>query len=456
MGGGISRNVLNAIATVTNRIQSDSSATSDQVTSCVTNFRFDRCVVGGDLNATDVCNIYVTSQQVINKITNDNLKNFVAQNLLQEAQSTVGALGVGYAEASNITNTMVNSTNSIVNSVSIQSSQNFRRVTDFRCVDSVIRGNLNFGVTTDVNFLSSQVLQLRETNEIASNISQTVEQRATATVGGIAGFLIALAILIVAVGWVLFRPLQLALGSRMFIVILIVVTILGLLLAAYFLQWPPLFNPPTYCVPIIGALGSCSGDIECVDVQMRTIKTETPPTRYAFDIIGSGDTSLGQSSANFTPGLLQMAISRAGGWNKAAYDDFRQNSAFEGLPNPLVESFGVYKTNVTEWRPYLQIDRQAGHARYVLANYLGIDTSVRIFEYEECSGDTCYTFVPGIVPQNVSLRVMTGGTLTGSFGVCNTASNRFQGALRIIGLVFGGIVLLSILLFILFYRRPSA
>lgn len=456
MGGGISRNVLNAITDVTNTIQSNTTANTQQFASCISKFNVDGCVIGKDLNFNDVCNIGATSYQIVEKITNDNLKSFVAQDLLQKAQSEVGSLGLGYAEASNLTNAMVNSTNSISNTVQVQSNQNAQRITQFECTGSVIRGNLNFGVQTDVNFLSTQILKLKETNDIASNISQTVTQEASATVGGIAGFLIALAVLIVAVGWVLFRPLQLALGSRIFIITLIVVIILGLLLAAFFLEWPPFFNAPTFCVPITGAPGSCNGNTECVDVQIRTITTETPPTRYAFDIIGSGDTSIGQSSANFTPGMLQMAISRAGGWNEVAFNFFKNDPRFEGIPNPLVLNQGVYRTNINAWQTYLNDAEQAGRARFVLANYLDIDTSVRIFEYEECRGDICYTFKPAVVPQNLRSKVTTGGTITGSFGVCNTPSQRFQNALRIIGLVLGGVVLVGIILFIMFYRRSSS
>lgn len=463
MGIGISQNIANAVTEVTNSIQSSSSADSNQVGSCVQSFSLNRCVIEGDLNVNATCDITATSQNIINKISTANLSNNISQDLLQTATSTVQALGLGLADATNVANAFIKNTNAIINTVSAQSYQNASNTTIFECRDSVINGSATLGVNTDVNFLSTQVLNLKETDQIVSSISQQVSQTASASVGGLIGLIFAIAVLLVAVGWVLFRPLQLATGSRVLMVFIVILLLFGILGAMYYFKLPPLFNPPTYCLPIPTALGGCSGETDCVDVKTRTIKLKTPPLRYSYDIIGQGDTSIGQSASNYTPGLLQMDIARRGGWNEVAYNYFASSFVPQGLPNPLVKSGLTYKTNVTEWQTFINNNDNAARARYLLCRDLGIDTYAYIYDNEPCfingrevfpPDETCYRFIPDVPPpgNSVASKVTSGGTLTGSIGVCNTPSHQIQSVSKIIGVV-GGLLLLGVILFVLFYRR---
>lgn len=467
MGIGISQNIANAVTDVTNRIQSSSSADSTQLTSCTTLFEINRCKIEGDLNFKGICDVSATSQNVINKITTANLSNNISQDLLQTATSTVQALGLGIADATNVANAFIRNTNSIINTVSAQSYQNASSTTIFQCRDSPINGSLNFGVNTDVNFLSSQVLNLKETDQIVSSISQQVSQTASASVGGLLSLIFAIAVLLVAVGWVLFRPLQLAMGNRVLMIFIVLLLLMGIFFAMYYFKLPPFFNPPTYCLPIPTALGGCSGEVDCVDVQTRTIKLKTPPLRYSYDIIGQGDTSIGQSASNYTPGLLQMDIARRGGWNEVAYNYFASSLVPQGVPNPLVKSGLTYKTNVTEWQAFITNNNNAARARYLLCRDLGIDTYAYIYDNEPCfingreifpPNETCYRFIPDVPPpgNSVASKVTSGGSLTGDIGVCNTPSHQLQSLGKIIGAILGGLLLLGVILFIIFYRKHSS
>src|SRR5687768_11641165 len=118
MGGSFSSNVANAVAEVTNEIQTEVSTNIQQGQGCADMVHIGQnCKVGGNFTWTDICRMYATATQVVTQVSNNNLKSSVAQKLLQKATSTVGAAGIGFASANNTTNVFVNSTNSIVNSM---------------------------------------------------------------------------------------------------------------------------------------------------------------------------------------------------------------------------------------------------------------------------------------------------------------------------------------------------
>ena len=475
MGAAQSSNVVNAISNVTNEIQNETAASATNIVNCVNNYTVTRCRITGPLNAQATCNIGITSNQIAAAIQNNNLNNTIAQTLLQEATSTVGSLGLGYASATNTANAFANSTTAIVNSVSTSVSNNVNQITNFVCRDSELN-TANIGTTTDVNFLTNQVLQNEATNRVINNISQDITQRATATVEGLVGFLIALAILIVAIGWVLFRPLQLALSSRIFIIFLIVAVVVGYLILAYFLRIPP-FSDPQYCVTVPASIGTCAPGVPCADPQQRDVSLSNPPLRYAFPIIGTGDTSIpGGGTASFTPGLLQMAIARAGGWNAAAFNVFEGLRGTQGnpfntynIPNPLLNLNGNYVTNnyptndpntANVWQNFINNRQNAANARFTLAEYLNIDTYMRIDPIEPCTvppNAQCYQYTPGQSTAGYNFQgAITGqGTISGSFGICQSALYRFNQAVRLWGLIILGVLLLLLFAFILFYKRPG-
>ena len=449
MGASVSSNVVNAVSKVASQVQTDTTASSSQTASCVSKIKLNRCVVKGNLDVNSSCNVMETSNNILTQIAQNNLNSSISQKLAQEAASTVGTLGIGFADANNTANVFASSYDSIVNSVSSSALQNANSIFDFECRNGTIYGDVKLGVSSDQNFLSDQILKNDAVNKVVQNISQDVSQKATATVSGIAGFIIALAILLAAIGWVLFKPLEIAMSNKFLIITIIILAIVGIAVLMFLYSLPPFFNKPTTCISAQAIVGGCSGDSQCVSPSTQTIRILKPPMRYAFNIIGQGDTTVDPGNS-FVPGMLQMAIAYRGGWTQNTYNHFASDPKFAGLPNPLLQQGATYITNVEKWQPYINDDHNAANARFILATDLQMDTYSRMFDYEKCSVNgqvysdtTCYKFVPDVMPPDLQLAVANGGTITGQFGSCNTPNYRLQKYFRI-----GGISLLVILLIV--------
>jgi hypothetical protein len=451
MGASVSSNVVNAVSNVTSDVQNLTKAQTTQIGSCIRTYNLDECVIKGNLDINDSCNIVATSNNIVTAIQHNNLNNVISQKLAQEAAATVGTLGLGFADANNTANAFVNSTGEIANSVYSSANQNAQDIMTFNCRGgTVIDGNVIFNVNSDQNFLSDQVLQNKATNQIIQNISQDVTQKATATVAGISGFIIALAIILVAIGWILFKPLEIAMSNRVLAIFIVILIIMGIILIMYLYQLPPFFKPATTCIATRAAIGGCTGDTQCVAAENRTIRIPNPPIRYAYNIIGQGDSTVDPTNS-YVAGLLQLSIAKNGGWTVDAYNHFQSYLVPLGVPNPLImKNDGTYMTNVQAWQQYINDDKNAANARFVLSTDLQIDTYARIFDYEKCSinGQTysdnnCYKFVPDTTLPNLQSGTNSAGSITGKFGYCDTRLYHIQKFITI-----GGITLLVILIIV--------
>lgn len=465
MGAAVSNNVSNAIATVVNEIQNEASASANQGQECKFLFDNDNCTFFQGLEINNVCNAYATSKQVVQSRNESNLNSDIAQKLQQRAQSTVGSMGIGYAEANNVANNFINSSNSIVNVTTASANQIQNTIFAWHCRGGKFFGPVQIGVEVSGDFLSDQVVKQQETSTIVSNIVQDISQTATAEVQGLAGFLLALAVLIVAIGWVIFRPLQLALNNRILMIFLIVMVIVILGVAGYIFKWPPFFNEPTVCVAKSN-IQSCSAGVDCVDVETRTIDMTQPPLRYSLGIVGGGDVTLGESPRDFTPGLLQMAISKNKGWTESAFIYFRDSPIYKKIPhNPLILSGNnTYITNRAFISYVNSSPENALLARYVLARDLNIDTFMYIYDTELCyvnnvevaaGSPGTYKYVPNNIPPSLANPVVGGGTMTGMFGYCDSPTYKIQKVMRTGGWIGLGILIMAIIAFIFFYSRRT-
>jgi energy-coupling factor transporter transmembrane protein EcfT len=470
--GAVSSNIVNAVESVTNSIQSTSSATTNEIATCTANINLNQCDFKEKAIINDVCTVTQTSNNIVNAIRNDNLNNTLSQKLAQEAASTVGALGLGFAEATNTANVFANSTNAIANSVTTTANQSANSNFNFNCFGGNFEGGLELNIQNKDDFLSTQVLKDQEVNNVINNISQDITQKATATVAGLTGLIIALAILIGVIGWVLFRPLEVAFRSQVFVLILFILIIIAIVITMYYFNAPPFFNPPITCIPIQSSIGKCASNIECVLPQKATISVPSAPLRYAYNIIGQGDTTFDPTN-NFVPGLLQMAIAGRGGWATAPDGSNVAHNYFDtdpkkpaNMPNPLYKDGNVWRTNIAGdngWAAYIQNPDNAATARFYLANDLGLDTYAIINENEQClingevkTGYTdCYQFKPDTIPPNLQNAIKTGGTVTGQFGSCNTNLYKTQRWLRIGALILLIIVIILFVLMMIFRKKGT-
>lgn len=459
MGGAVASNVANAITNVMNDIQNTASASTNQGAQCISEFKINNCHIGGNLDYKSACNIAATSSQIVSLTSQNKLQSVIAQDLLQQAKTLVGSMGIGFASSTNVANALVNSSNSIQNIATGIANQDASSINIIKLQNCDIEGGVDIGVNTDVNFLSSQAVENNSVNDLASNVTQSISQKASATVEGLAGFLIALAILIGVIGYVVFKPVGMVLSNKFIMITLIVVVFAALFITAYLLQWPPFFNTPTDCNN-----DSVCGTDQCINYQSQQNRILAPPLRYTYNLVGTDSTTPGIGFGQSTPGMVQIVIQSNGGWTLNGYNSIAAKfTGYNSVPNLLkVGGANNYVTNYDTWINFATSNPL--YARFVLCDILGIDTSVYIFESEYCrkkdgsvgSPDTtCYKYLPDSgIPQPIQLiTALSGsGTVTGNFGVCNFPTYKLQSFMKPWGYLILGLIFAGIIAFIIFYR----
>lgn len=353
MGSAQSRNVSKAVTNVSNYVSNSTTVNTNQVNNVESDINLNNCTItlSGDMNVRSSANLMQANNQIASSMQDANLNNNIQQQMLQEATSKVGFLGVGFADASNSANSLVSSTNKITNDVKQSANQYSNTSNTFTCDRSSIDAkNLNISFNSDSQFLSSQTLGNTQTARIVNDISQKVDQKATAVVEGIAGFLIALILILAIIIYAIGKPLDSGAGKVAISIGLIF--LLALILSIMFLRnTPPLFSKKSECIKhsAIG-LGTGTDISECTNLKPnQQIFLESPPTKYIYPIM-PGDQST--SGGN----LVQMAIAQISGQSKSGaganggyradtyrnlasrisnYASFANILGIDNIPNPL-------------------------------------------------------------------------------------------------------------------------
>lgn len=358
MGAAQSKNIANAITNVTNSISQSTTADTNQVN----NMQQDTVLRDCQIKAQDtfeinqIANTSVQNSQILKAIANSSIQNKIAQKLAQEALSQVGALGIGYSDASNEVNTTANASTTISNAMATTCNQMNYTGQHIVCNRSTIEAKnifLNQGASS--NFISSQVLDNKQVVNLVNDISQDVSQKASAKVSGILGMIVLILFLLVILGLstttgILSSPPVIILT----VFILLVVTTM-IFVYMYIKKTPPFFSTPNDCV-YGSSLGGC--DETCVDMKQKSIPIKNSPLKYNYPILPTGtDASKGN--------LLMMAISSLsevsgfqlnGAYNqntltyfedsqnpgKWAFDTFYTLFGVPQLPNPLTVGNGCY------------------------------------------------------------------------------------------------------------------
>lgn len=465
MGIASSSNVAQVVTNVTNSILASVDVSNNNVTSCMNSQAFNNCKID-NLKIRNFCDLNIRASSIVKQSSQDTLNSNVAQTLLQKAQSTVGSLGIGYASANNLASALVKSSNTITHSLTNSCSNVANIINLFNCNNSSI-GNIDIDNETITNTIIEQVSSQVNNDSLVSSVTQDISQSATATVEGLTGFLLALAVVIVAVGYVIFKPFGMLLSNKIIIVVVMVTIVAAVILLMFIKQLPPFFNPPTKCAP---GNDTCCGDgIDCVDQELDTVDLISPPLRYALDILGV-DGSMPNTDPNGSPGLIQLAIAKANGWNENSYNTFKTIFESQGYPNLLVQTgISSYATNASAWTNDVFTDvNKTLYARFLLCNYLGIDTSIFIFEDEPCmiNGKVvspssiqagCKQFNPAVMPQKQYMynAYEGNGTVKAMFGNCNNQTYKVQTFMKKGGFVIPIVVMTVIIGFTLFYNNSK-
>lgn len=307
MGAANTKNTADAVTRVANYVDNSTTANSDQISKVKSSQTLKNCtlIIDGDVNMDQSSSIYVKNTQIAAAKSDTNLENNIQQKMLQEATSTVGSMGVGYANASNAASMFASSSNDIRNAVQTSASQYAKTDQSWTCDGSYIRAkNLNVSFNSSQNFLSDQTLKNDNVTKVVNSVSQSITQKATAKVEGLAGFIIAIAILIAAFGYTIAKPLTTG-PFKMLMGVIIIIALIGIGIWMYLASAPPLFNDDNMCAPNSN-LGGCDGD--CINLQNKKIHLEKPPLKYLFGLL-QGDIS--------DPGgnLLQMVVASKAGVN---------------------------------------------------------------------------------------------------------------------------------------------
>ena len=325
MGVAQSKNVASAITNVANYVSNSTQANTDAVTSIKNSVDIDQCsiLLQKDFNINTFSENVQKSSQILTATQDTTIQNDIKQKMLQEAQSKVGTLGIGYASATNETSMLCNVTNQVIQAMIGSITQVATVKNNFTCYKStIVAQNLNVSFASSTDFLAEQTLDNRQTTDIVNTVSQESKQKATATVEGMAGLLIALALIIGAIGYSVSKPL--ASSSKIVIVPITGFLFVIIFLWLYLAKAPPFFNEYLYVSvnnPKWG--GDCSSN-DLIGVQTKSLKLSEPPLKYNFPLTPRADSlNKGNLISFFISNLKidkdQMNIKGNGGYNFKNY-----------------------------------------------------------------------------------------------------------------------------------------
>lgn len=321
MGGSVSKNTAQAMADVSNSISNSTTASNTNISDQTNTINSSGCkiIAKGDININQTAKVAATNKQVASGMSDSDVKNNIQQKMMQEAMSSVGSMGIGYADASNSASMFASSTTDVVNTVKTEATQISNMSNHITCTDSVIRAqNINITQGLDANFLSDQVAKSNNITKIANTISQVAQQKATAKVAGLAGFILALAVLVLACGYS-FAKAATAGGIVKILVMCAVLLLMGIVLVVMYLyKAPPLFNDPPVCSPNFSYGTGSDKCTDCVEQKQQELSLEHTPMKYVFTL-----TEKPRQDSGLTGSLLEMIVSA-----QTSPDDMKTNQGY--------------------------------------------------------------------------------------------------------------------------------
>lgn len=308
MGAAQSSNTAKAIAKIANNVSSNTTTSNNQIASVRNEIDFNKCQIDGDVNIDIAAQFTAKSRQIVKAMQQTHIQNSIAQQVQQEAQSSVGSLGIGYAESNNYVSTYASASTDIANMVRTVSDQVSIQNFNILCSNSIIRGSFNIDLSYSTSFWNDQGIHSQQVNDIANTITQTIKQKAVAKVEGLTGLLIILAILIALIAYAVSKPVGKAfkaLGpASAFIAIAVIIF---LVMYMYVKATPPFFSEQQTC-SITGTLGESKCSFHnCKNPKKKTVSVNKPPLKYMYNIIGP--TSVSSKTVTMDHlGMLNMVV----------------------------------------------------------------------------------------------------------------------------------------------------
>lgn len=320
MGAAQSSNVADVATNMGTTISNSTVINQEQTNSVKNTISMDGCKIEAQAL---YARIYASSRLMQSQITrvsgNNQLVNTVAQTAMQSAASKVGSLGIGYASANNSVNMLCNVTNNVIQKLTDSKSQTSLTNNSISCYNSTISvaGVVDFSINSITDMTQTLILRNSTINNISNSVSQSVKQTATATVEGIGGALICIAILIIAIGWS-FGNVATSTGSSIKpLIVAAVAFLIGFIIfLAWYNSWGPFFNKLVTCTEASGiGRGGTQNPCNCLinNENPQNIKINTCPLKYTFPLFNKGDiTAAGNLKTLMTQGGLKILGSNVG------------------------------------------------------------------------------------------------------------------------------------------------
>lgn len=512
MGGAQSKNVANAVASVTNSVITDTvgdidNISQNQISTVISNSQI---ILSGDLNIQNTAkNVYI-SHQVATQLQHSQIKNDISQKMMQEAISKVGALGVGYASAENCASMFASASNYVKDSLTATVG-NFSSFTTQTIIDNsyIKANNLNITNLSSSNYVTDQTIENSQISDIDNKISQDISQKASATIQGLTGLLLALALLIGVCAYALSKPLNTN-AVKTIISAVLVIGIIILLVWLMAIQAPPLFTKAVIVSPHVSPSqnGNCTADI--INVKIQEISLNNPPLKYLYAIY--------TDDKNGTLGcLLTLACTQSvsnpnspnRGFNYITYntiengidndlENIRDQMRVPSLPiifvknnseddtdtvyyvkedSDVVDDFSqaikedkdhtapsesnkIVLPNFAEFTKYCQNVQNAKYARFALCKYLGIPNYYYIYDNEPIMDlNNNIGIAQDIDPKSkmqittftyfdYPSRMLGSCKIKGEFGICNSGTYKVAHQFKMWGIYIFIIIIIGVILMI--------
>ena len=316
MGAATSKNVAKSVSDVSNSISNSTTADASQANDNLNRVTLDNCRITAvdDVLINMVNESKQVSKQIVAAKNDTSLDNNIQQKMLQEASSTVGSMGVGFASATNNASMFSNISNEVKNSIGATAQQWSQGTNDFFCKDSIIKGrNTTINLTGKNSAYNDQTVSSLSTTDIVNSVSQSIDQKATAKVEGLAAFFVALALMIGAIGYTLSKPLSTG-PFKMVMGAIICIILIVLIVFMYIRKTPPFFSDDNECSFSNPTIGGCEAD--CIKYKEKTFTVKQAPLRYSLKLFNGIQSNGMIENSN----LLQTVISSKKTGNNGGYN----------------------------------------------------------------------------------------------------------------------------------------
>lgn len=349
MGAAASNNTSDITDSVKNAVTNTTEISTSQVDRVKNVIDLSGCNINADtVKFKNLVTKNLTSVQIADVTNSNSLQNNIAQQCQQQAKSTVGSLGIGYAESSNSVSMSSNVSNAVTNALTSKDKQVSMTSNYFNCSggSQITAKTVEIENSADEKLEQKNILTNSNVNDLKTTLTQTVKQTATSTVQGATAALLAIAAIIVAVGWSFGKVVTSgAAYVKPLISVVVLCIIAGVIYLAWMNNWAPFFNVVPNCLmrgangvndPYVGkASGKYAGKCnDCVDgVKNYVMHMPGCTPRYTYPLFSTTDTygaalSIKPMSGNSASvlGMAQLSPCGAGDAGKYVYN----NGGFNG------------------------------------------------------------------------------------------------------------------------------